>query len=146
LMEIPSPSLAATLAQHSEDLWLENLKNLAPEIAAELARQKCKSEGFFPCLRLDGLSDLSHETALALIGHSGHLFLGLTSISESMARVLADFRGESLGLNYVSYLSDEVAVILSKSEAKEICLEGLTELSDEAYDALSAHEGLVWNL
>jgi hypothetical protein len=63
-----------------------------------------------------------------------------------MARVLADFRGESLGLNYVSYLSDEVAVILSKSEAKEICLEGLTELSDEAYDALSAHEGLVWNL
>ncbi|MDB4408147.1 hypothetical protein N9150_02900 [Akkermansiaceae bacterium] len=140
LTEICSPSLAASLVRYSEDLSLDGLTSLSPEIAMELSRQKCESEGFEPCLRLEGLTELSQETTKVLMGHSGHLSLGLESVTIEQARMFLEFNGESLMLTDVSEVSDEVAEILSRSSADEICLEGLESLSPEAAQHLQKHE------
>lgn len=145
LKKLTSQSLAATLAQNPEELFLE-IEILSPEAAAELAKQERSSEEYAPYLNLACLTDLTHETALALAGHSGHLILGIKSLSADLARALSSFRGESLCLNDVSHLSDDVAEILSQSEAEELALEGLESISAKAAGFLLQHNSVVTEL
>jgi hypothetical protein len=83
------------IAQASDSLPLNGLKNLVPDVAQALAGY---SKG---PLFLNGLTTLDANTAKAIVQPNGQgLFLdGLTTLSDEAAKAFAQFKGKSLRLS-----------------------------------------------
>lgn len=119
--------------------WL-NLNGLK-ELSSETARVLARHNGI---LDLDGLTALSPEAEQALAKQEGNLSLkGLTTLSSvPLAEKLAKQEGW-LFLNGLTTLSDEAAQAIAQHKGCWLCLDGLTSLSDEAAEALGKHEGTL---
>jgi hypothetical protein len=160
LERLDSVPLAQKLAREWGELRL-GLKELSPEIAAELAKHRGNEEdktrpgvvfrridGAASVLRLDALESLSPETAEALAAHEGVLVLnGIASLDPSVAAPLAKRTGNrktkregTLVLNGLSSLSPETAAALA-SFPGELVLKAIPELSPETAAALAKHKG-----
>ncbi|MCH2201586.1 MAG: hypothetical protein MK102_06435 [Fuerstiella sp.] len=93
-------------------------------------------------LCLDGLTELTEDTACELIAFEGRgLSLNaLPDITESVAEVLSTYTGE-LQLNKLTQISNRTADALSKHRGP-LSLDGLTSLSEGAAQALVRHPDL----
>ncbi|MDB4311569.1 hypothetical protein OAF87_02730 [Akkermansiaceae bacterium] len=143
LAKINSPSLAAVMRE--PELFL-SVTNLLPDVASELWEAKALKEyqeetGYDGMLDLPALKELSLDTLKVLVGYSGHLNIGIESLSVDEARVLSEFSGAGLSLSEVAVISDQVAEALAECKADHLILSGLTSLSDAAAESLSKHEG-----
>jgi len=141
-----SDKAAAALARHKGDLDLNGLVALSDSAVASLASH----EGY---LRLAGLVSLTDAAAAQLAKHNGTLSLGaLEQLQETpghsaLARSLVVVGGQgvfrddvtSVYLNGLKSLSTLMAKTLTK--AKELELNGLTQLPDAVADVLSLHKG-----
>ena len=186
-----SDESAAALAHHNGELSLNGLTSLSDEAAKALVRHtggrlylngvttlstvavqalsQRKGGGPSNQLRLDGLTALSAEAAVALAGMHGHQWDGrlpnIKTLSDDVAQSLAKREG-SYTLEGLTALTDEAAKVLGpklngrfpalKSLSPEVAkglaktrgpivLDGLTILSDEAALALAndQHRGDV---
>ena len=117
LFEI-TQSTARSLSKHQAYLDLSGVKELTPSVANDLTTKWGDRDYRFIGLNLNGLVDLSAETA----------------------EVLSNYPGHSLNLNGLKTLSPEVATALSRSKCN-LGLFGLEELSDAAADAFSKYQG-----
>jgi len=138
-----TPAAAAALAYgvgewpsdfvFDNQLSLNRLKRISPEVARELARYQGP-------LRLDGLRELSPDVAEALStfnpqGPSDRLNLnGLRQLSPEAARKLAPFRA-TLCLGGLRTVSPEVAEALVEVRGR-LLLDGVTRLSYESASIL----------
>jgi hypothetical protein len=108
--------VAYSLSKHQGYLDLSGLKELPPEIAAALITRWERHD-----YRLIGL-DLN----------------GLTELSDQTAEVLSHYPGSSLSLNGLKTFSPSVARFLARSKCN-LALFGLEELSDDAARAFSKY-------
>jgi len=131
-----SESTAKILSKHEGDLCFPALEHISPRTAASLASTQCN------CLSLNSLSTVSGEVGVALASFTGgHLYLGLKSISVSVAEALA--RHEKwLYLDRIETLSDEAAEALSHlPPCGWLGLNGLSKISDAAAESLGRRDG-----
>jgi hypothetical protein len=93
-------------------------------------------------LPLNGLKNLVPDVAQALAGYSkGPLFLnGLTTLDAHTAKAIVQFNGQGLFLDGLTTLSAEAATALTQHKG-ELYLAGLTTLSDEAAKAFAQFKG-----
>lgn len=92
-------------------------------------------------LSLDGLAEITPETAAVLARHRGFLHLnGLQDLSVGVARVLATEHKGVLQLDGLKDLSTDVAKILAMHQGS-ISLGGIETISHETADALCEHKG-----
>ncbi|WP_197442846.1 formylglycine-generating enzyme family protein [Lignipirellula cremea] len=128
--------VARVLSQYKGELRLNGLTHLSPEVALALSDQP---KGANLCL--NGLTELSPEAAKALATRPGGMLSlnALTSVSPQVARELSNVKGK-LTLNGVTQLSVESARELAKHRSK-LTLFTLPEISDEAAAALAEHRG-----
>jgi len=88
---------------------------------------------------LDGLTEISHEIAVALARHDGDLSLnGVKMLDAVTASSLCDLAGE-LRLNGLEQLSDDVAKALSQHEGG-LSLRGLKTVSKSCFDLLQSKQ------
>lgn len=64
-------------------------------------------------------------------------------MTNEAARALSNYKGKSLTLDGLSFLSDEAAESLSKFQGDHLWLNGLSSLSENAAEALSKFPGTV---
>lgn len=124
--------------------------SLVPVEKVELVTvRKCKPEERFrkyqierelvPQLELDGLTEISHEIAVALARHDGDLSLnGVKMLDAVTASSLCELAGE-LQLNGLEQLSDDVAKALSQHEGG-LSLRGLKTVSKSCFDLLQSKQ------
>ena len=160
LERLDSVPLAQKLARQWGEVRL-GLRELSPEIAAELAKHRGNEEdltrpgvvqrrqdGAASVLRLDNLELLSPAVAEALSAHEGVLVLnGLESLDPAVAAALAKRVGNrktgrtgTLVLSGLPAISTESAAALAAFPG-ELVLKGVTELSPETAAALAKHKG-----
>lgn len=131
-----SLEVAKELANHSDGyLSLDGLESIDEDIAEAMAKH---TGGW---LSLDGLSEVSEVVAEKLITSSDELRLGLTKISDSVARVLASFSGnlimEKLSIEEISNLA---AYLLSQAgfddgwDTSKLCLKSTVLTKEIAHE------------
>jgi hypothetical protein len=143
LTELPS-DLAAALGPQIGALFLDGVTTLPPNVAKALSPEDEKDSH---SLSLNGLRAISPESAAHLGQSYGSLSLnGLTSLSPEVAVALARGKRRSpLYLNGLSEISVEAADALGGHQG-ELVLNGLTVISEDVAKALSRHSGdLVLN-
>lgn len=129
-----SPAIARMLASRPETISLPLLRELDADVAAIIAASAR------PRIELAGLETLSVETARALAGFGGLLYLsGLKRMSPDVATAFAD-HSSWLDLPGLETLEPEVAAALAR-HAPPLCLDGLVRLSPAAAEGLAAHPG-----
>lgn len=128
--------VARVLSQYKGELRLDGLTRISPEVALALSEQP---KGANLCL--NGLTELSPEAAGALATRPGGMLSlnALTSVEPDVARELSNVKGK-LTLNGVTQLSVESARELANHRSK-LTLFALPEISDEAGEALAEHRG-----
>jgi len=108
--------------------------NQLTELSVDSARALARNEG--ENLSLNGLSSLSPEVAEALAGYGGNLSLhGICSLDEKTAEALSSFSGESINLPSLTEVSEEALIKLATSES-HLSLYGLQTLSEKVAEAL----------
>jgi hypothetical protein len=131
LTSLTHPGLADKLAAESDELNLSGLTELSHPAATALSKTKAsrvilgvlKSQPNFDLAwrlftqdgdsnYLSSLTSLSEADAATLSNYAGDLYLGLTKLTEDVAKELAKHRGK-LFLNSLSSLSDIAAKALS---------------------------------
>lgn len=137
LTSISAPAAAAIGAAPSWDGTLPSLKTLASEAARGLAQTRGD-------LRLDGLTDLSPETAEQLATHHGGLLSldGLKTLSTTAAAALAKRPGR-LSLDGLQSLAEPTAAALAAHAGDWLFLDGLSTLDDATAKQLASHRGVV---
>ncbi|MDA7891791.1 hypothetical protein N9B14_04390 [Akkermansiaceae bacterium] len=107
--------MAYSLSKHQGHLDLSGLKELPPEIAAALITRWERHDYRFIGLCLDGLTELSDQTAEILSHYPGSSLSlnGLKTFSPSVARFLARSKS-SLGLFGLEWLCDDAAKAFAK--------------------------------
>jgi len=127
-----SVTAARALAQTDSHLCLDGLTSLTPALLEALANRPKDSQS----LSLNGLTTMTADEAqtLALV-ECGRLELGITSLSDTIAKVLAQREG-TLSLGMLTTISDAAAAELAKIGG-DLWLNGLTTLSDKAAKSLS---------
>ncbi len=147
LERLDSVPLAQKLARQWGELRL-GLKELSPEIAAELSKHRGTDEdktrpgvifrrqdGAASVMRIDNIASLSPETAEALAAHEGVLVLNdLTSLPPAVAASLAKRVGNG---NAVRSNGSS----LTAKRTGTLVLNGLETLSTESAAALAAFSG-----
>lgn len=152
---------AKALARHAGPVSLPSFDRLTPEVAAFLAPKIEIDDIELPALTtidatsaaalvshsrnritLDGLTDLSPESASALAQFEGTLwFPGITTLSAETARTLAAHRGP-LVLGVTEDLESDAMAALVK-HAGDLSLLGVTSVSDELGEVLAAAPGTL---
>jgi len=120
---------ADELVHHKGVLKLNGLSELSLNAAVALGSRR----GAFR-LWLDGLPELPRKVARALVRYEGKISLnGLETLSPKLAAVLIQHYGWALELNGVTTIDDETAAILgSRARPWNLSLQGLTWLSETA--------------
>jgi hypothetical protein len=134
-----SVEAARELAQFRGKLTLNGLTALSTEVARELAKHKSK-------LTLTHLTEISDEAAEALSHHGATMLLnGLTSLSSaSLTATILRSNDGFAKFSKVQTISDDVAKVLADYRGtKPIELPGLTELSEANAARLRANEKIV---
>jgi hypothetical protein len=127
---------------------LPRFSHAIPKLDPDLARLKMLSVGAAKLLAsgtgdcyLHDLESISPEAAAIIATFQGHgLSLGLESISPEVASRLGNYAGAELSLG-VRTLDVPTATALARSKAKQMVLDGICHLPDEAALALSDYKG-----
>lgn len=132
---------------------LPRFTNAIPKLDSGLAGLKTLSVGAATFLasgtgdcHLHDLESISPEAAAIIATFQGQsLFLGLESISPQVASRLANYAGAELSLGKLfsdmQTLDVPTATALARSKAKQMVLDGIRHLSDDAALALSDYKG-----
>jgi len=148
-LKLLTPQVAGLLAQHEGGLFLDGLEALSPEVADALSQKKEGSlrRSFTSTLSLNGLTELSVETAVALSGHKGDLKLnGLHDLSAAAAEALgekAEGAHSGIELRGLTALSNEAASGLVGEGGFSLVLSGLRNPSLELLSVLAKHKGML---
>lgn len=174
--------VATGLAKNKEELNLSGLKLLSSEAAKGLGEFGCSylklngletlspdaAASIVKCnvLELNGLTDISNETILALNKNKGGIFLeGIKQLTPEKAKIFADNKGEIwftgmtefspdmvkhiskhnglLGFPRIKTISLEEAEYFGKQHKGILNLGDITNISDGAARALLAHDGPI---
>jgi hypothetical protein len=142
-LESVSDIVAMALAGSVGGLSLNGITELGETAAAALARHHGS-------LKLDGLTSLSAETASALGDHHGSLSLnGLRDLSDGAAAALAKHRGrlslDGIVVQQPAFLTELNAgsALALVARGGDLCLDGLTELSEATVRVLATHRGRI---
>jgi len=158
-----SAKAARVIASYEgENLWIEYLRVLGPEVARELVSSKAKVIGLNGLENLDlstlrilaeykgviglsGLKELTLEKALELLKFKAEAIglNGLTKLGVAEARILANFGGKRLYLDGISELDVETAKALVSFKGKFISLRGITRLDPEVEKVLANFDGKI---
>jgi tetratricopeptide (TPR) repeat protein len=131
-----SPEVAKVFSKHDGGIRLPGLSSISPEIAKIMGDHN-------NTLDLSGLISIDPVTAKNLAKVKGYLTLsGLTSVSPQVAKALSGHGHGTLTLNGIRSLSPQAAKNLSK--VTDLCLNGLTEVSDAALVQLCQNRGNLW--
>lgn len=123
------PDAARSLGSCRGPLSLNGLPSLDADVARGLAAHRGH-------LSLNGVEQLTPQAAALLATHDGEVCLnGLTSISAPVAAALARHR-HRLNLNGLETLDADVATALAGFRGSLLSLDGVTQLADEADEAL----------
>jgi len=136
-----SRALAEQLIQTKNQLYLDGVETLERDVADILSQ----SRGRLPDLMLNGLVEISADTAEALGQKSGLLSLnGLSSLTPQSALALAKHSAGPLFLRGVKWLDEETALALSKSESWiYLGVPELTVTTAKGLAAGNSHRGLT---
>ena len=161
-----SDNAAESLSKHKDSLRLDGLTELSDAAAESLSKHKGS-------LSLDGLNELSDAAAESLAKNPNDLSLkGLTTLGNRAVEIFsnrycADYfpekidkeikamrgpitkeiaeqflKDETPDLSCFATIDDEASELLASYEG-DLCLDGLTELSDSGAESLSKHSGFM---
>ena len=129
-LESLTPEVAEALAAHEGVLVLNGLSALPPAVAASLARRVGNSNA----IRANGSSVTAKRTGTLVLN-------GLENLSTESAIALSAFTGE-LVLKAVTELTPDTAAALAKHPGR-LHLTGLARLSPECHASLQTHKNLL---
>lgn len=138
--QLLDPRLARYLAAGPAPVRLNSLESLSLPIARQLARSRSS-------LHLRAVSRLDIPTATALANHRGETLAldGLTSLTDEMAATLARHQGEGLSLDGISRIEPSIAAVLAEYRGR-LALNGLSSLTPAVATQLADHRGNALSL
>jgi hypothetical protein len=129
-IESLTPEVAEALANHERALIINGLSSLLPAVATSLATRVGNSNA----VRANGSSVTSKRTSTLVLN-------GLENLSLESATALAAFTGE-LVLKPITEVNPDTAAALARHKGR-LHLTGLTKLSPGTHTALPAHANIL---